>query len=140
MIGKTITELEIGQSAETSRTISESDVYTFAGVTGDLNPAHLDETYAAGTAFKTRIAHGMLSAGIVSGLLGMVLPGPGTIYVGQELRFMRPVRIGDTITAKVTVHSLDVQRNRAVLLTTCHNQNGKQILDGKATVSPPKKD
>ncbi len=138
MIGKTASELKVGDAAETARTIAESDVYLFAGVTGDLNPAHVNEQYAAGTFFKTRIAHGMLAAGIVSGLLGMVLPGPGTVYVGQELSFLAPVRIGDTITARAEVLEVDLERNRAVLATTCRNQDGVQVLDGKATVSPPK--
>lgn len=137
MIGKTASELKVGDAAETARTIAESDVYLFAGVTGDLNPAHTNEQYAAGTFFKTRIAHGMLAAGIVSGLLGMVLPGPGTVYVAQELRFLAPVRIGDTVTARVEVLEVDVKRNRAVLDTSCRNQDGVRLLEGRATVSPP---
>ena len=99
MIGKTIDQLKVGDAAEFGKTISESDVYLYAGVTGDVNPAHIDEVYASNTHFKTRIAHGMLTAGLISGLLGVRLPGPGTIYIRQELDFLAPVHIGDTVTA-----------------------------------------
>ena len=103
MIGKTINELNVGDAAEFSKTVSEAYVYLFAGVTGDLNPAHINEAYAQKTFFKTRIAHGMLSAGFISAVLGNQLPGPGTIYIRQELNFLAPVRIGDTVTARVEV-------------------------------------
>lgn len=138
MKGHTIGELRIGQSASFTKTISEHDVYTFAGVTGDLNPAHIDEVYAKGTQFRGRIAHGMLSAGLISAVIGMQLPGPGTIYVGQELSFRAPVRIGDTITATVTVEQLDPARNRAVLRTVCTDQDGTCVVDGTAKIMPPK--
>ena len=91
-------------------------------MTGDLNPAHTNEEYAKTTHFKTRIAHGMLSAGLISAVLGMQLPGPGTIYTGQTLKFLAPVHIGDTITATAEIKSLDLERNRVVLTTTCTNQ------------------
>ena len=100
MRGKAISELKVGDAAEFSKTISEADVYLYAGVSGDLNPAHINEAYAQNTFFKTRIAHGMLSAGFISAVLGMQLPGPGTIYMRQELSFRAPVRIGDTVTAR----------------------------------------
>ena len=138
MIGKAIGEIQVGDSAEFSKTVSESDVYLYAGVTGDLNPAHINEAYAEKTFFKTRIAHGMLTAGFISAILGMHLPGPGTIYLKQELKFLAPVRIGDTITARAEVVEVMADKNRIRLKTTCTNQDGTQVLDGEAVVSPPK--
>lgn len=138
MIGKTIGEIQVGDSAKFSKTVSESDVYLYAGVTGDLNPAHINEAYAEKTFFKTRIAHGMLSAGFISAILGMHLPGPGTIYLKQELKFLAPVRIGETITARAEVIEVMAEKNRIRLKTTCTNQDGIQVLDGEAMVSPPK--
>ena len=95
----TIQQLKLGDSASHSKTISETDVYLFAGITGDLNPAHVNESVASASRFGGRIAHGILSAGLISAVLAMQLPGPGTIYLGQELKFTRPVRFGDTVTA-----------------------------------------
>jgi 3-hydroxybutyryl-CoA dehydratase len=138
MIGKTINELKIGDVAEFSKTVSESDIYLYAGVTGDFNPAHINEDYAKQTFFKTRIAHGMLSAGFISTVIGNKLPGTGTIYVTQNLEFLAPVRIGDTITARVEIVDIVDEKNRARLKTTCFNQEGTQVLDGEAVVSPPK--
>lgn len=138
MIGKTIKELKVGDGAEFTKTISESDIYLFAGVTGDLNPAHIDEEYAKKTFFKTRIAHGMLLAGFISTVMGNKLPGPGTIYIKQELNFLAPVRIGDTITARAELTQIVPEKNRARFKTTCLNQDGKTVLDGEAIVSPPK--
>ena len=138
MIGKTINELKIGDVAEFSKTVSESDIYLYAGVTGDFNPTHINEDYAKQTFFKTRIAHGMLSAGFVSTVIGNKLPGTGTIYVTQSLEFLAPVRIGDTITANVEVIDIMHEKNRARLKTTCFNQEGTQVLNGEAVVSPPK--
>jgi 3-hydroxybutyryl-CoA dehydratase len=138
MKGKTISELKIGDAAEFSKTVSETDVYLYAGVSGDLNPAHINEAYAATTFFKTRIAHGMLSAGFISAVLGTQLPGPGSIYMRQELNFRAPVRIGDTVTARVEVMEINLEKNRVRLQTTCVNQDGKLVLDGEAVVSPPK--
>ena len=131
---------QVGQQASVTRTISESDVYLFAGITGDLNPAHTNEEYAKKTHFKTRIAHGMLSAGLISAVLGMKLPGPGTIYTGQALKFLAPVHIGDTITATAEIQSLDLDRNRVVLTTTCTNQDGKVVVTGEATALLPRDD
>lgn len=139
MLGKSIEEISLGEVAEFSKTVSETDIYLFAGITGDLNPAHVNETYAAGTFFKSRIAHGMLSAGFISAVLGTKLPGPGTIYLRQELNFLAPVRIGDTITARVEVIEKNTEKNRLRLRTTCTNQEGKMVIDGEATVMPPKK-
>lgn len=139
MIGKTIDELAIGEYAETAKTISETDVYQYAGITGDFNPAHINEEYAKNTFFKTRIAHGMLTAGFISAILGTRLPGPGTVYLKQDLKFLAPVLIGDTITAKVEVTDLNTEKNRVVLRTTCTNQDGTLVLDGEALMSPPRK-
>jgi 3-hydroxybutyryl-CoA dehydratase len=138
MIGKTMNDLNVGDTAEFSKTISESDVYLFAGITGDLNPAHINEAYAQKTFFKTRIAHGMLSAGFISAVLGNQLPGPGSIYVRQELNFLAPMRIGDTITARVEVMEKNPEKNRVKLRTTCVNQDGTKVTEGEAVISPPK--
>jgi 3-hydroxybutyryl-CoA dehydratase len=138
MIGKTIDEIKIGDTAEFSKTVSESDIYQFAGITGDYNPAHVNEEYAKKTFFKTRIAHGILTAGFISTTIGTKLPGTGSIYVKQTLRFLAPVRIGDTITARVEIIEIMDGKNRVRLKTVCVNQDGTQILDGEAVVSPPK--
>lgn len=138
MQGYTIDEMEIGQKATFSKTISESDVYMFAGVTGDVNPAHVNEAYARTTPFKTRIAHGILSAGLISAVLGTQLPGPGAIYASQTLKFTAPVRIGDTITATATVKELIPERNRAVIETVCRNQEGVVVTTGEAVLLPPR--
>ena len=130
-------EISVGQSASLSKTISESDVYTFAGITGDLNPAHVNEEYARQSRFGGRIAHGLLSAGLISAAIAMKLPGPGTIYLGQTIKFLAPVRIGDTVTATVKVLSMDAARRRAVLETTCHNQKDALVITGEATVLLP---
>ena len=133
----TIRELKIGDQASTAQTISESDVYLFAGITGDHNPAHVNEVYASQTRFGRRIAHGILSAGLISAVLAMKLPGPGTIYLGQELKFVRPVYFGDTITATCTVSELLPEKNIARLETVCTNQDGAVVIKGTATVMPP---
>lgn len=138
MIGKTIDELKIGEKEQFAKTISESDVYLYAGVTGDLNPAHINEEYAGKTFFKTRIAHGMLSAGSISAVIATKLPGPGTVYIGQNLNFKAPVRIGDTITATAEVSEIIKDKNRIRMKTTCVNQEGTLVLEGEAFVSPPK--
>lgn len=138
MKGKTIDELSIGDAAEFSKTVSETDVYLYAGISGDLNPAHINEVHAETTFFKTRIAHGMLCAGFISAVLGMQLPGPGSVYIRQELNFTAPVRIGDTVTARVEVIEISLEKNRVRLRTTCVNQDGKLVLDGEAVISPPK--
>lgn len=135
----TMSQLTIGQRAQFSKTISESDVYLFAGVTGDTNPAHLNTEYAKETTFKERIAHGMLSASLISTVLGTELPGRGTIYLRQEVKFLRPVHFGDTITAIVEVIEKDEKKNRVTLKTTCLNQNGQIVVDGKAIAIPPEK-
>lgn len=139
MIGKTIEELRVGEKAEFSKTLTETDVYLYAGVTGDLNPAHINEEYAKKTFFKTRIVHGMLLAGLISGVLGNRLPGPGTVYIRQEMTFLAPVRIGDTITASVEILEIMTEAKRIKAKTTCVNQEGTLVLDGVAIVSPPKR-
>lgn len=136
--GKTIDQLKIGDTAEFSKTVTESDICLFAGITGDLNPAHVNETYAKNTFFKGRIAHGMLSAGFISAVLGTLLPGPGTIYLRQELNFLAPVRIGDTVTACAEVVEKLTEKNRVRLRTSCTNQDGTKVVDGEATVMAPK--
>lgn len=133
----TIQEMKIGDHASVTKTVSETDVYLFAGITGDLNPAHTNEVAASKTMFKTRIAHGMLGAGFISAVLGMYLPGPGTIYMGQELKFTKPVHIGDTVTATATVEEIILEKNRVILDTTVVNQDGEVVIKGKATVMPP---
>jgi 3-hydroxybutyryl-CoA dehydratase len=136
--GKTIDQINVGDSAEFTKTITESAVYIYAGVTGDLNPAHVDEVYARKTLFKTRIVHGMLLAVFISGILGTKLPGERTIYVKQELPFLAPVPIGNTVTAHVEVATINHNHNRLMLKTTCINQDGLLVADGKAVVSPLK--
>lgn len=138
MIGTTIDQIKVGDAAELTKTVSETDIYLYAGITGDFNPAHVNETYAQGTFFKTRIAHGMLTAGFISAILGTKFPGPGTIYLKQDLSFMAPVMIGDTITARAEVVEVVAEKNRVRLKTTCTNQQGKIVLDGEALVLAPK--
>lgn len=137
--GYTIKELEIGQEDSFSKTISEGDVSLYAGVTGDMNPAHICEEYAKDTMFKHRIAHGMLGAGLISAVLGTRLPGPGSIYIAQELKFTAPVHLGDTVTATARVKSKDEEKNRVVMETICTTQDGKEVIVGEAVLMPPKK-
>ncbi len=136
--GKSIHELKIGDSAQISKTITEADIELFARATGDFNPVHLDQAYAEKTFFKGRIAHGVFSIGLISSVFGNILPGYGSIYLSQEVKFLVPVRIGDTITAKVEIIELNVERNRAKFRTTCTNQNGQVVVDGAAWAMPPK--
>jgi 3-hydroxybutyryl-CoA dehydratase len=129
--------LEAGMAAEYARTVGDADIVAFAEVSGDRNPAHLDEEAAARGPFGGRIAHGMLSAAYVSTALATKLPGPGTIYLSQSLRFVRPVRIGDTVTARVEVAEVIAAKRRVRLKTTCTNQRGETLLDGEALVMVP---
>ncbi len=129
--------LQVGQTAEFSKTVTESDVILFAGITGDFNPAHVDEVRASASRFGGRIAHGMLSAGFISACIAMRLPGPGAIYLSQTLKFTRPVRIGDTVTARVEVLEWNEGKRRARLLTTCRNQRGEVVIEGEALVLVP---
>ena len=138
IIGKTIDQIKVGDTAEFAKTVTETDIYLYAGITGDFNPAHVNEVYAKNTFFKTRIAHGMLTAGFISAVLANKLPGAGTIYLKQEMSFLAPVRIGDTITARAEVIELIAEKNRLRLKTTCTNQDNVVVLEGEAQVMPPK--
>lgn len=131
MGGKSIS---IGETASLSKTISEADIVLFAGVTGDFNPLHLDAEYAKTTRFGERIAHGLLTAGLISAVLGTRLPGPGAIYLGQTLNFREPVKIGDTITATAKVSSFDPEKRIVKLETNCYNQDGVLVLGGEAVL------
>lgn len=139
MIGKTFDEIQIGDTAFFEKTISESDVYLFAGITGDLNPAHVNQAAAEQSRFKNRIAHGILISGLISNVLGMQLPGPGTIYLAQELRFTAPVYLGETVRAVVEVIEKDAEKKRVIFKTQCIKSDGTLVIDGSATVMPPKK-
>lgn len=125
-------ELKIGMKDSISKTITETDIILFAGITTDVNPAHINEEYAKTTMFKHRIAHGMLGAGLISAVLGTRLPGEGSIYLGQELKFLAPVYAEDTITATVEIIELIPEKNRVILKTICTNQNGIEVINGKA--------
>ncbi len=129
-------DLSLGQKASFGKTITEADIVLFAAVTGDTNPMHLNAEYAAGTIFKARIAHGMLAAGLITKVLGTQLPGPGTIYLSQTLKFRAPVHIGDTVTAIVEVIGLHPEKHRATLRTVCLVK-GEPVMEGEAFVSVP---
>jgi 3-hydroxybutyryl-CoA dehydratase len=135
--GLTLDQLSVGQTYESKVTITEDMIKRFAAATGDYNPIHLDEDYAKGTIFKTRVAHGMLQAGILSGILGMRFPGVGTIYLSQTMRFLKPVFIGDEITFSLKVLELIREKNRVRIETVCANQKGEGVLSGEALVMPP---
>lgn len=134
----TIDKINLGDSASFTKTVTEADIILYAGISGDFNPAHMDAESAKKGMFGQRIAHGMLSAGFISNVLGNYLPGPGTIYMGQELRFVKPVFIGDTVTATVTVKEKIEEKNRLKLDTVVTNQRGEAVITGTATVMPPK--
>ncbi len=127
-------ELQIGMSAQTTKTITETDVVLFAGLSTDINPLHINEEYAKTTVFGSRIAHGILVSGLISATLANKLPGPGCIYLGQDLKFTAPVRIGDTITATVEVASLREDKKIVTLTTTCTNQKGDVVIQGSAVL------
>ena len=129
-------DLELGMEADFQKTVTEVDIVAFANVTGDKNPVHLDADYAARTMFKQRIAHGMLSAGYISAVFGMELPGPGAIYVSQTLNFRGPVKIGDTVIAKVKIAELTAAKRRARFECVC-SVGGKAVLDGEAVLMVP---
>jgi 3-hydroxybutyryl-CoA dehydratase len=137
--GKSIQELKNGDSGCLSKTVTEAELDHFARATGDFNPVHFDQAYAEKTPFKGRIAHGMLSIGFISAVFGNLFPGPGTIYLSQEVSFLAPVRIGDTITAKVEVLEIIPEKNRVKFKTTCTNQSGQEVVRGSAWVMPPKR-
>lgn len=126
--------IKIGDEASLSRTITEAHIVNYAGITGDMNPLHVDAEYAAHSMFKERIAHGMLVAGLISAVLGTQLPGPNSIYLGQDLKFMAPVMIGDTITVVVTVTDKRDEKRIIKLRTTACNQRGEMVVDGNAVL------
>jgi len=132
----TIDEIEEGMEAVFSKTVSHDDIVAFAEVTGDTNPVHLDDAYAESTFFKGRIAHGMLTAGFFSTVFGTKLPGPGSIYLSQTLRFRGPVRIGDEVTASVRVHEIDRDRRRVTFMCEC-KVGEDAVLDGEALIMVP---
>lgn len=134
-----MTEFKIGQKAFVEKTISEEDVRHFAEISGDDNPLHLDEAYAAGSRFGKRVVHGMLAASLISRVIGTKLPGKGTIYLSQSLKFLKPVFIGDTVRAEVEITKLDTERGRITLETRVIRQDGECVLAGEALVIPPEK-
>ncbi|HEX4742083.1 MAG TPA: MaoC family dehydratase [Caulobacteraceae bacterium] len=138
MPGLFLEDLAPGRSAERRRVVTAADIDDFAKVTGDENPVHLDEVYAAQTRFGGRIAHGMLVAGFISAVLGNDLPGPGAIYLSQTLKFRRPVRIGDEVAARVEVTEIDAARARVSLKTVCEVA-GELVVDGEAVVLAPRR-
>lgn len=131
--GYYLQDLSLGMTSSYDKQITATDIDTFAQLTGDTNPIHLDENYAAQTAFKQRIAHGMLSGGLISTVLGTQLPGPGCIYLEQQFRFKAPVMIGDTVTAQVCIEEIDTRRRRVKLKTECL-VNGKVVTTGSAVM------
>jgi len=135
MDGIAFEDMNIGQTASIGKTITEADILLFAAVSLDTNPVHMNAEAAAASIFKERVAHGMLSAGLISAVLGTQLPGPGTIYLAQTLQFRRPVKIGDTVTAMAEVTTLDTEKKRATLKTVC-TVAGKVVIEGEATVMP----
>lgn len=130
----------VGQKASFSKTITETDLVTFAGLSGDFNPLHIDGEYAKQTQFGQRIAHGILTTSLLSGLLGMKLPGQGSVYLGQTLRFVKPVFIGDTITAQAEVTHYDPEKCIIKLKTDCCKQDGTLVLEGEATMLAPREE
>mgnify|MGYP002641422658 CR=1 FL=1 len=137
MIGKTITELSIGDTANQTVEILVGNVELFGQITNDRNPAHFDEDYASKTMFKKRIAHGMYVGSLFSRVFGMDLPGKGSIYVSQTLKFKRPVYFGDVIKAEVTIREFNIDRNRVYFDCVAYNQNGDIVIKGEAEIMPP---
>jgi acyl dehydratase len=134
---RTFDELEVGESAALERTLTWEDIELFAVISGDVNPAHVDEEYARSDVFHAIVAHGMWGASLISAVLGTRLPGPGTIYLGQTLSFRHPVSIGDTLTVSVAVVAKEPAHRRVVLECRCLNQRGETVIDGTATVLAP---
>ena len=136
--GYYLEDLSIGMTSSFEKTITDKDIQAFAAITGDTNPVHLDDEYAATTPFKARIAHGMMSAGLISTVLGTRLPGPGCIYLDQQIKFRAPVFIQDTVVATVTVEEINQRRGRVTLKTQCF-VNDKLVADGTASMMVDKK-
>ena len=127
-------ELHVGLAAERTRDVTDDVIRRYAELTEDFNPIHMDEAVAARSRFGARIAHGMLSAGFISAVIGMDLPGPGALYLGQTIRFTRPVKLGDSVTTRVEVTEIIPAKRRAKLATTCRNQHGEVVLEGEASI------
>lgn len=138
MKGKTILELRVGEESSFTKTITEYDVYNFSGIVGDFNSIHINDEYAKKSIFGKRIAHGIISAGLISTVIGNNLPGEGTIYLKQNTTFLKPVYFNDTITAIVKVVKIDIDKNRVKLETKCLNQKEEIVLVGESEVIPPK--
>lgn len=138
MSGYSIKEIYIGMTKSVSKTISESDVYTYAGLIGDINPVHVNEEYAKTTRFRKRIVHGMLTASFFSTIVGMLIPGADAIYLGQTCKFLLPVYINDTITATGIVTKILSEKKIAIMETTVKNQKGEIVVTGEATVMATK--
>lgn len=130
--------LEVGQTASYSKTVEERDIQLFAAVSGDRNPVHLDAEYAATTMFKERIAHGMFSGALISAAVACELPGPGTIYLGQSMRFTLPVKLGDTLTVRLEILE-KLPKFRVRVATRVFNQNNELVVDGEAEILAPRK-
>ena len=130
----TFNELYVGQKASVQKTFTAADVTAFAGISLDVNPIHMSDKYAESTIFGKRIVHGILTSGLISAVLGNKLPGPGTIYLGQELKFVSPVYLGDDIVAEVEIVEIREDKKIIKLDTTCYNQDGKKVITGLATV------
>ena len=131
--GVYIDDMSVGDAATFAKTVTEADILMFAAVSGDTNPVHIDQDFAAATPFKSRIAHGMLSASFISAVLGVRLPGPGTIYLSQSMRFRAPVRVGDTVVVTATIKALDLDKRRVTLETVC-KVGDTVVIDGEAVV------
>lgn len=136
MIGLTIDRLEVGDSAQITRRVTDGDIAEFVDAVGDYNPVHSDREYAAATVFKEPIAPGIWTAGLISAVIGTRLPGPGAIYISQELKFLNPVKAGDSISARVEVIEINREKNRVRLRTVCANQREEEVLTGEAVVMP----
>ena len=134
---KIFDEIDIGDTASVEHMLTQKDIQLFAVMSGDVNPAHLDEEYARSDMFHEIIAHGMWGGSLISTVLGTQLPGPGTIYLGQTFRFLKPVGIGDTVTARVTIKEKDEKKKRLILDCVCLNQDGKEVITGEAEVIAP---
>ena len=139
MNGLYLEDLKVGMSAMFGKTVTEADIMAYAGVSGDTNPIHLHDGFARSTRFGQRIAHGMLSAGFISAVIGTRLPGPGSVYISQTMNFMAPVLIGETITAVATITAIDDKRRRVTLKTQCLNGD-KVVIDGEATILAPRRE
>lgn len=136
LYGYSYDEIDVGMTDVFSKTVTEADIMAYAGVSGDTNPVHLNEEFAKGTMFKTRIAHGMLSSGFISTVFGTKLPGPGCIYIAQTLKFKAPVQIGDTVVARVTALEKDDSKNFIKFETVCH-VGDTVVISGEATIMVP---